>query len=53
MDIASNNTGVMNKAEMLATAEMLESADLVNTEIHRYLNVDAASVRNGSITIDR
>jgi len=44
MDIASNNTGVMNKAEMLATAEMLESADLVNTEIHRYLNVDAASV---------
>ena len=44
MDIASNNTGVMNKAEMLAIAEMLESADLVNTEIHRYLNVDAASI---------
>lgn len=44
MDIASNITGVMNKAEMLAIAEMIESADLVNTEINRYLNVDASTM---------
>lgn len=44
MDMASNKTGVMNKAEILAIAEMLESADLVNTEIDRYLDVDAAAI---------
>ena len=56
MDIATNNTGVMNKAEMLALAEMLESADLVNTEINRYLNVttdEIFSVANEMLTAEK
>lgn len=44
MDIAGNNVGVMNKAEILAAAEMLSSADLVNTEIDRFLEVPSADI---------
>ncbi len=39
MDITSNNTGVLNKAESLAAAEMLEDANLVNTEMSRFLAI--------------
>ena len=48
MDIASGYTGVMNKAESLAMAEMLEGADLVNTEIDRYLNVSETDILNAA-----
>lgn len=44
MDITSNNTGVLNKAESLAAAEMLESADLVNTEMDRFLAVTTQDI---------
>lgn len=44
MDITGNNTGVLNKAESLAAAEMLESADLVNTEMDRFLRVTAEEI---------
>ena len=46
MDIITNQTGVMNKAESLAAAEMLEDAELVNTEIQRYLAVTADDILN-------
>lgn len=36
MDMVSNLTGVMNKAESLALSEMLEDAALVNTEVERF-----------------
>lgn len=44
MDIAGNSVGVMNKAEILATAEMLSSANLVNTEIDQFLAVTAEQI---------
>ncbi|MBC8045975.1 MAG: insulinase family protein [Fimbriimonadaceae bacterium] len=39
MDIAESYTGILNKAQGLAICEMLESADIINTEIDRFLNV--------------
>ncbi|MFI5172442.1 MAG: M16 family metallopeptidase [Chitinophagales bacterium] len=48
MDIASGYTGVLNKAESLAMAEMLEGADLVNNEMERFLNVTAEDILNSS-----
>jgi len=44
MDITSNNTGVLNKAESLAAAEMLEDAELVNTEMQRFLNIKTEDI---------
>lgn len=44
MDITGNNTGVLNKAESLAAAEMLENADLVNTEMDRFLRVTTEEI---------
>ncbi len=49
MDIASGYTGVMNKAEGLAIAEMLDGADLVNTEIDRYLSVTEKDILETAI----
>lgn len=48
MDIASGYTGVLNKAEGLAMAEMLESADQVNTEIERFLAVTIDEVQQSA-----
>lgn len=44
MDITSGYSGVLNKAESLAIAEMLEGANLVNTEIHRFTDVTSADI---------
>ena len=46
MDIASNYTNVLNKAEGLAMAEMLGDANLVNTEIDKFLSVTADDIRD-------
>lgn len=51
MDIITNQTGVMNKAESLAAAEMLEDAELVNTEIERYLSVTADDILGAAKSI--
>lgn len=44
MDVASGYTGVLNKAQGLAMAEMLGDADLVNSEITRFLNVSREDI---------
>ncbi len=46
MDITSGYTGVLNKAESLAIAEMLEGANLVNIEIDRFTNVTANDIQS-------
>lgn len=47
-DIAGGYTTVLNKAQGLATAEMLEDASLINSEMDRYLNVTAEDIRNAA-----
>ncbi|MBC8172297.1 MAG: insulinase family protein [Chitinophagales bacterium] len=39
MDIAEGYTGVLNKAQGLAICEMLEDANIINTEIDRFSSV--------------
>lgn len=46
MDITSGYTGVLNKAESLAIAEMLEGANLVNIEIDRFTGVTANDIQH-------
>ena len=53
MDITGNNTGVLNKAESLAAAEMLEGADLVNTEMERFLRINTNDMLQAAQTILR
>ncbi|MFN3939103.1 MAG: M16 family metallopeptidase [Chitinophagales bacterium] len=47
-DMAGSYTSVLNKAQGLATAEMLEDASLINTELDRYLSVTADDIRNAA-----
>lgn len=48
MDIAESYTGNLQKAQGLAICEMLEDADLINTEMERFINVSTDDILNAA-----
>lgn len=50
-DIAGGYTTVLNKAQGLATAEMLEDASLINDELSRFDEVSIADIRTAAETL--
>lgn len=53
MDVSESYTGALNKAQGLAICEMLEDADIINTEMERFAAVTQQDVLDAAKTILR